>query len=637
MGVESITHRNDGSPVKIPNAPEEWLQWVSAGRTRNWMMDDPLLDWLTLYGDSRDYIPKHELDSYNKGLDFLEFIFDRGREFETGILRLFREEYEVTPIAQDASEIKSLEKARATFEALKSGVSIIYQAVLWDAQSMTYGSPDFLIRSDVLHQMFPLLFSAEDAEVPAPDLENASWHYVVVDTKFTTLHLNASGSEVANQGSAPAYKAQLYIYNRMLGRLQGFEPPKSFLLGRGWERRQGGETYRGSSALDRLGPVSQNGTVANQIPIADEVEGALDWVRRVRTEGKDWQLLPEPSVPELYPNMSNADDAGMMLEISTPELEPGSEEVSSAVKWMGVKKWLAVELKELTLLWQVGSRGRRSAHSEGIRRWDDSRITPKTVGVTGAKYGPVLERILEVNTDDGQLVRPTHVSADRQEWYPEPSVEFYVDFEYCSDLNDDFSNLPHKGGQPLIFMIGCGHLEDKEWHFRSFVVDHMTEKEELRIIQEWVAHMHEIGGRLDPACDNPRLIHWSHAEPGVLENNYSSARVRHGEDANWPELAWYDFLNRVMLEEPVVIDGALSFGLKAVANALYANNLTETSWGDSQIDGLGAMVGAWRCDEEARAMGLSMPDMPLMADIIHYNEIDCKVMMELLRYLRTNN
>ena len=637
MGIESITHRNDGAPVKIPHSPEEWLQWVSAGRTRNWMLDDPLLDWLTLYGDSRDYIPKHDFDGYNKNLDFLEFIFDRGREFETGILRLFQEEYEVTAIAQDVSEIRSLEKARATFEALKSGVPIIYQAVLWDAQNMTYGSPDFLIRSDVLHQMFPLSFSAVDAEATASDLKDATWHYVVVDTKFTTLHLNASGSEVANQDSTPAYKAQLYIYNRMLGRLQGFEPPKSYLLGRGWERKQGQETYRGSSALELLGPVSQKGTVANQIPIADEVEKALDWVRRVRTKGEDWQLLPEPTVPELHPNMSNADDAGMMREISAPELEPGFGEVSSAVKWMGVKKWLAVELKELTLLWQVGPRGRRSAHSEGICRWDDPSITPKTVGVTGAKRVPVLERILEVNTDNGQPVRPTHVSAHRQEWHPEPRVEFYVDFESCSDLNDDFSNLPHKGGQPLIFMIGCGHLEDGEWHFKSFVVHHLTEQEELRIIQEWVAHMNEVRDRLDPACEDPRLIHWSHAEPGFLENNYSSARARHGEDANWPELAWYDFLNRVMLEEPVVIDGALSFGLKAVANAMHANNLIDTNWGDSQVDGLGAMVGAWRCDEEAKAMSVSMPEIPLMVDIVHYNEIDCKVMMELLRYLRAHN
>ena len=392
MGIEAITHRYDGSPVHIPNAPEEWQQWVSAGRTRNWMLDDPLLDWLVLYGDSSDYIPKQELDGYNKDLDFIEFIFERGRNFEAGILELLQECYEVTTIAQDVSEIRSLEKAKSTFEALNSGVPIIYQAVLWDAQDMTYGSPDFLIRSDVLHQLFPSSYSDEDARATAPDLEHSRWHYVVVDTKFTTLHLNAGGSEVANQGSTPAYKAQLYIYNRMLGRLQGFEPPKSYLLGRGWERTQQRVTYRGSSALELLGPVSQNGTVANGVPIADQVDKAIAWIRQVRTEGKNWQLIPTPSVPELYPNMSNVDDAGMMLEVGPTEKESGPDEESSAVKWLGVKKWLADELEELTQLWRVGPRGRRAAHARGVYHWREPDITPAHVEVTGAVVGPVLEK-----------------------------------------------------------------------------------------------------------------------------------------------------------------------------------------------------------------------------------------------------
>ena len=166
------------------------------------------------------------------------------------------------------------------------------------------------------------------------------WHYLLVDTKFTTLHLNASGTELSNEGSASAYKAQVYIYNRMLGRLQDFEPPNSYLLGRGWQRKQKGDTYRGTNALGRLGPVPQNGTVLNGVLIANAVEDALGWIRKVRTEGKDWQLLPKPSVPELYPNMSNTDDANMMLETGPAELESGFGEEEPAGRWIGAKKWL---------------------------------------------------------------------------------------------------------------------------------------------------------------------------------------------------------------------------------------------------------------------------------------------------------
>lgn len=631
MGIEALTHKDDGSEV-IPISKDDWRLWVSAGRTRNWMMKDPLIDWLQQYGESRDYIPKQELDDYDKNLDFLEFIFEKGNQFEEGILNLFKERHEVVAVAQDYTEIQSLDKARETFEVMKRGAPIIYQAVLWDAQNMTYGSPDFLIRSDILCEMFgkPALYRA-----PAPDLGAADWHYCVVDTKFTTLHLNAAGAEVANEGSAPAYKAQLYIYNRMLGRLQGYLPPESYLLGRGWQLTSKGETQRCPNAMDRLGPIPQDGNVANRVPISYAVEEALDWVRRVRAEGKDWQIFPKPSVPELYPNMSNIDDGDMMMP--SPEPEDCDEYAESSNQWVGVKKWLAGELKELTQLWYVGYDKRNYAHGNGIYRWDDPRLTPDALDIRGPKTAPTLASLLAVNTDGGPPVRPLRFSDVWHKWHTPASVEFYVDFEFCSDLNDDFSKLPQKGGQPLIFMIGCGHLENGEWQFKSLATNDLSEDEELRIIREWTEHMRDVRDRLDPLNDEPRIFHWSAAETNALETNYNSARNRHLERADWQSnLGWYDFL-KVMRDEPIVARGAMGFGLKAVAKAMRAHGLIQTEWGDSLVDGLGAMVGAWRCDEEVRQKGVSMAELPLMREIVEYNEIDCKAMMEIIRYLRTNH
>ena len=637
MGIRALTHRDDGTEIQVPLSTEDWQSWVSAGRTRNWMLRDPLLDWLQLYGKSRNFVPSQELSGYDRNLDFLEFIFEKGREFESGILHLLEDRYQVVILAADYKDIRSLPKAEETFAAMQAGGSVIHQGVLWDAHNLNYGAPDFLIRSDVLWEMFPEQLTETEASVSAPDLGDEGWHYRVVDTKFTTLHLNASGSEVGNDGSAPAYKAQLYIYNRMLGRLQGFEPPASFLLGRGWQQRRGGETYRGSSAFERLGPVPQSGTVANGVPIATKVEHALQWVRRVRQEGDAWQLSPEPSVPELYPNMSNSDDGDMNLNASTAELEPGVDPEEAHYDWVGAKKWLASELKELTQLWRVGPGGRSAAQSAGFLRWDDQGLTPEAVGINGASQRPVLEQIIAVNSDGGPPIRPARIERTRAEWHDCPLVEFYVDFEFCSDLNDDFMGLPERGGQPLIFMIGCGHLEDGEWQFRSFVAELLSEEEELRIIQEWVYHMSVVRDRLDPGDAQPRIMHWSHAEVTAIENAYNSARNRHGEHADWPQLGWYDFLQNVMRKEPIAVRGAMGFGLKAVANAMRANGLIETGWEDSQVDGLGAMVGAWRCDALARGNGVPMAEIDLMDEIISYNEVDCRVMMEIIRYLRRHH
>ena len=92
-----------------------------------------------------------------------------------------------------------------------------------------------------------------------------------------------------------------------------------------------------------------------------------------------------------------------------------------------------------------------------------------------------------------------------------------------------------------------------------------------------------------------------------------------------------------MPAEPVVVRGALSFGLKAFAKAMHFNGLIETSWGDSQLDGLGTMVGAWACDEEARREDVALGETELMREIVRYNEIDCRVMEEIVHHLRANH
>jgi hypothetical protein len=83
--------------------------------------------------------------------------------------------------------------------------------------------------------------------------------------------------------------------------------------------------------------------------------------------------------------------------------------------------------------------------------------------------------------------------------------------------------------------------------------------------------------------------------------------------------------------------GAFGFGLKAIAKNLYKHGLIETSWDDGPVDGLGAMVGAWYCNRQVAGTGQSMRDMDYMQEIEAYNEVDCKVMWELVNYLRENH
>ena len=303
--------------------------------------------------------------------------------------------------------------------------------------------------------------------------------------------------------------------------------------------------------------------------------------------------------------------------------------------WSSAVKQILHETEDLTQLYWVGVEKRRQANRAGITRWTDPQATPAALGVGGNTMGPRLQALLDVNRDlDGPSFRPARVSASRADWIEPAPVEFYVDFETVSSLDDDFSQIPERGGQELIFMIGCGHLEDGEWRFSCFVTDELSEPQEAEIIDEWVAHMHEVRDRLAPGLD-PHVIHWSPAEETWLETAWYAAMKRHPEK-DCPHPNWFDFLARVVQREPVVVRGSHGFGLKPVTKAMHGLGLIDTEWGDGPTDGLGSMIGAWWCAHEAERQGVPMLDLELMQQIRGYNEIDCKAMMEIVRYLRAH-
>ena len=606
MGIDAITKTAIGQTVN-PSSKEEWSEWVSATSSRNYMLKNPLIDWLALYGRKRGYGYDYWQSDYDKRCEFTTFIMRQGVAFEESVKNHLSTLEPVVTISKSPSAIRSLDKAIATFNAMRDGQPIIHQGVLRHPGTRTYGAPDFLIRSDILRNLFPEDISALEAEQPASDLGGHPWHYVVVDVKFTTLHLLMNG-ELANAGSSMAYKAQLYTYSRALENLQGYPLRQGFLLGRAWQQGSGSKSTRGTSAMERLGPITFDPGLSSSVTEAEI------WVRRVRADGHKWSILPTPTVEELWPNMGETSD----------------------FPWHAAKINIARELSEITLLWQVGLTKRVSAHQKGLYSWQDHGVQASSLGLSGDS-ATKLDAILAVNRgSNGPAFQPDHVISGEEVWRDTPPVEFYVDFEVVSDLNDDFSNLPYKGGQPLIFLIGCGHIYKGEWVFKSFVADHLTEAAEACIINAWVTHMDSVQDTLATDSSLPYVFHWSPAEVSFLETSYNSAQQRHPEQ-HWPQLGWYDLLANVAKAEPIVVRGSLGFGLKSIVTAMNTLGLIDVQWPNSSIDGLGAMAGAWWCDKEALNNDTTLGTIPLMKEIVAYNEIDCKAMMAILRYLRENH
>ena len=610
MGLEALWFDNNNKEIN-PTSRSEWGEWIAATRTRNYVLGDPLLDWLAMHGSPKGFVQDRDYPGYDVRTDFTQFIFAQGRLFEEAVMEQIESLAVVKRISSDPYAVRDLDVSIQTAQAMRDGAEIIYQGVLRNPDTKTYGTPDLLVRSDILVKLFPEQAAAIDIGHGAPGIGNMSQHYCVVDIKFTALHLTGSGT-LTNVGSAPAYKVQVFLYNAALGRIQGFTPSNGFVIGRSWQVRKGRQMIRGTSCIERLGIIPMDTTVGRNMHIDDAARDAVDWVRKVRNEGGNWSVHPTPSVPELYPNMGNSQDS----------------------PWHQAKGEIAKELQELTLLWNVGIAARSYAHAQGVTKWTDPKLSSEVVGMTPGKKFETLDQILQVNRDQGSLiVSPRTIESARDQWLPEKPLEFYVDFESVSDLNDDFSKMPERAGTPMIFMIGCGHMERGEWVFRQFTASLLTPSEERRILEEWFAHMATVKDAIDPEGPLPLIFHWSPAERMSLAAEYNSVASRH-PDIEWPELAWFDFYTEVMTAEPVVVKGAMDFGLKSIAKAFKSHGFVDTLWKEGPADGLGAMVGAFWCHESASQGSGSMLDNELMHQIGDYNEVDCLVMMEAINYLR---
>lgn len=621
-GAAAIWTRDDGT-IDDPQTDGEWDEWVAAGALRHWCDGDPLLDWLDRYGHEKGFTRDDRLPTYDPRFDLSRVLAGRNEHFEQLVLRDIGRRYPITRVAEVPHDVRSRDAALGTWQAMATRDPVIAHAVLRDPQARAYGTADLLVRSDILDDLFPGTLADEEAgghytrarRRPAPkatgDDERRVYErseYRIVDVRYTTLELLKDGALSAS--SDLGLMARLWALNTALGRLQGATPPFAYVLARGWRQGQA----RGTSCWDRLGRVPRDTFVRSQERgLASVVAEAAAWVRRVRKEGGVWELRPAPTIPELWPNMKDRYDA----------------------PWQRAKRELAETLGELTLISHVGPRVRTAAHARGVTRLDDPRATAAFLGLNGQNGGRVVDAILACDrARDHLYVRPARIAADAGAWRTPAAVECYVDFETVNDVLDDLSTFPERGGQSLIFQIGCGRRVEGRWEFRSFVARSLTVEAEADVIDEWIAHLRALAPEADPEwAAGVRIFHWSAAETSAIENAYRSAALRHRE-RHWPDLAWYDLLEKVIHPEPVVVRGAHAFGLKAVANAMFRWGLISTQWTDGLADGAGVMAGVWHAAQESELRGARLAEVPIMGDIERYNEIDCRVMAEVLDHLR---
>merc|ERR1711916_111829 len=91
---------------------------------------------------------------------FTTYIMKKGNDFEEYLVDQIKTKFSTLSFKQicyNLDDIHNMKKYFETINEIKKGTDIIYQGLLVDNQNLTYGSPDLLIRSDKLKNIFPTI------------------------------------------------------------------------------------------------------------------------------------------------------------------------------------------------------------------------------------------------------------------------------------------------------------------------------------------------------------------------------------------------------------------------------------------------------------------------------------------------
>lgn len=528
---------------------------VSATELRNYFLNDPILDWLNLYGEEKGYQKDKEENSYSL------YWMNRGNEYEDILIDdLKNKNFTFKNVKEDYPKFCH-DGVEDTLDYMREGIEIIYQGFLLDEEKEIYGIPDLLIRCDTFHKLFNF-----DVPIIYPTNKDFSWTYFVVDIKCSTIKLN-NDNKISNQLGKKVFKSQIYIYNSILEKLffnNSSIQPFGFLLAR---------------RVVKNNVVQDNNICAinfDEENIRNEVEQALSWIKEVREKGMNWDI-DNPTRNELKPNMKNKRD----------------------YPWSNAKQIIANKQKELTRIWHVSSKIRDNCKENDLENH-----------FTCDKKKLIISKMFKSDSDEE--IENDYDTVDLSSILKKDTLNFYVDFEYINGSDLSFDKYP----RTHLYLIGVGYF-DNNWKYKSFFPNQINDRDEKTVLHKWIQFMNETTKKLN--YNKYQIIHWSKAEPSLYNKLKELFLLR-------TKLDWID-LQPILKKSCIVFDNMKNYSLKNVAKTMKNMGFIETNWEDGVVDGLGANMII------IKGIKNQIGDINGFDDIIKYNEVDCKVMYEIIKFL----
>jgi len=559
--------------------------WIQSSQIKNYIIDDPLIDWLNSYGIKHNLIPNHpHLDQFSI------FLSKKSKIFKNKIKKQFTNP---TIIHKNQNLHKRISN---TINSMYLGKEILIDPVVFDQNLQIYGSPDILIRSDKISKL----------NLPIPSqcihnhesLFNDHYHYILINLRSINLKINPNQnnySNIYNNKKNIFIKAENLLLNQCLGKMQNYQPKFNFIIPEKFNYNQNKKHYVQKYNHQVLGIIDSQ----KESFIQNKINKSISWLLDLHEKGHQWNLFP-PSRIELYPNMCNKDNDS---------------------QWLSIKKQIATKLNEITLLWNCGIKQRHILHNNGIYEWNDHKMNLALLHLNPNRTN-IISKMIDINhfyqNDIYYLPRKIKKSKNiniLHTQYP----EFIVDFETINieeNENKSFSG---------IFMIGC-YVNYKDINnitrskFKQFIAQNLNHQQESNIVNQWIQFMKKFTPNNN--LNTAKIYHWGHAE----KNIFQQFKKKHQNPIYNFNLNFIDLLH-VFKSEPIIIKDAFSYNLKDISKALYNHGIINTIW-DEDMNGKEAMINAWIIYNQKNS------EKNLLDKIAQYNYYDCKVIDDILCFLR---
>lgn len=601
------------------------LVWHSASNIHNYILNDPILDFLKIVG----YVPDEmEMKAFN-------YLCGQGHAFEKKTIEKIRQQSVISggyvnygkkqpgyegcfvQVAYSQEDILKVEKFNETVKYIKLRVPIIYQGVLHDSRTKTYGCPDIIIRGDYLLELF--LSNLQFVNIVLTD-------YYIIDIKFTTLKFKSDGF-LSSEGRMKANKAQILIYNRLLSSVTDKISSHCFVYGRNTSLSKMMHQYLGIIVVD------------DEDELSLRVDKGLEWLTKLKKNYKEWLNYVNPFKLDIkqFDKLDDMELRSKEAELPIPiELYPNMCNTYDA-PYHEIKLRIAEQMEEITLVTGISYKTRCHSHELDIYKWSDpllpSLFEPQNKPTINSK---IITSILDINRPNNkQIISPAKIKNNFMNWTESRRSEFFIDFETTNNLDAEGTGGiggTESNGNGYVFMIGL--LYSNKWNENSYYnFSGRRECEEFKLFDDMHKTIVKICEVDKIRMEDTNFYHWGHIENYTYNNVLK--KYNKGFDLGWNDIKFCNFLN-VFKTEPIAIKGLFNYSLKSTFRAIQnittpSNMREERKEGENRIsNGFNAMILA---AEAINNNNLTEADK-IFEDIRMYNKMDCEMVQTVVNFCR---